>query len=107
MKCYKCNGKMESVKGIRFNNYKIDGWKCGSCGEAYLNPEQAERILTLNKMKKQRFRLKLNQVRSNLILRIPKQVSTALGLKNGESVEFGLKTDNEMFIHPLKGNLKP
>ena len=46
MKCHKCNKQMKYVKGMKFNEYTIDGWKC-SCGEIYYNPEQAQKILVL------------------------------------------------------------
>ncbi len=100
MKCM-CGKTAEYVKHLKFNNYDIDGWKCGNCGEAYYNPEKAERILLLNKLKKHKFHLKLSQVKSNLILRIPKEVSEALNLRKGCEVEFGLKDSNEIIIHPL------
>lgn len=51
MKCM-CGKIAKYVKGMRFNKYKIDGWKCDSCGEAYYTPEQIERILRINKLKK-------------------------------------------------------
>lgn len=38
---------MKYTKGIEFNSYKIDGWKC-ECGEIYYNPEQAQKILISN-----------------------------------------------------------
>ena len=85
MKCYKCSKRMKHVKGMKFNEHKIDGWKC-SCGEVYLDPEQAEKILLLNKLKKEAIKVKLGKVRSNLILRLPKIVETALGLEKGEDV---------------------
>ena len=58
MKCYKCGKKMEFVKEMKFNEYSIDGWKC-SCGEIYYEPEQAQKILLLNKLKKEAIRAKL------------------------------------------------
>ena len=76
---------MKYVKGMKFNEYKIDGWKC-SCGEIYYNPEQAQKILLLNKLKKETIRAKLGKIRSNLILRLPKDVETALNLEKGEDV---------------------
>lgn len=81
---------MKFVKGIDFNNYKIDGWKC-SCGEVYFDPKQAQRILLLNKLKKESIKVKLGRVRSNLILRVPKSVEEALGLKKGKEVNLKVK----------------
>jgi hypothetical protein len=87
---------------MKFNGYDIDGWECRSCGEAYYNPEGAERILLINKLKKHKFRLTLSQVKSNLVLRIPKDVSDALSLRKSQRVEFALRNTNEIIIHPLQ-----
>jgi len=76
---------MKFVKGVKFNSYKIDGWKC-SCGEIYYNPEQAQKILLLNKLKKEAIRAKLGKIRSNLILRLPKDIEKALDLRKGKDV---------------------
>ena len=85
MKCYKCGKPMKHFKGMKFNDHKIDGWKC-SCGEVYYNPEQAQKILLLNKLKKEVIRAKLGKIRSNLILRLPKDIERALNLEKGEDV---------------------
>ena len=76
---------MKFIKGIKFNEYKIDGWKC-ACGEIYYKPEQAQKVLLLNKLKKESIRAKLGKIRSNLILRLPKDIETALDLEKGEDV---------------------
>ena len=104
MKGLKCAcGKIAKyVSHLKFNNNELDGWKCSGCGEIYYNPEKAEKILLLNKLKKQRYHLKLSQVKSNLILRIPKEVSDALKLHKGAEVEFSLKGSKEFVIHPLE-----
>jgi len=52
MKCHKCGKMMKYLKGMKFNEYSIDGWKC-SCGEIYYDPEQAQKVLLLNKLKKE------------------------------------------------------
>jgi len=101
MKCM-CGKIAKYVKHLNFNNYDTDGWKCDSCGEVYYNPEKAEKILLLNKLKKHKFHLKLSKVKSNLILRIPKEVSEALNLCKGAEVEFGLRDTDEIVIHPLE-----
>ena len=85
MKCHKCNKTMKYVKGMKFNEYAVDGWKC-SCGEIFYNPEQAQKILLLNKLKKETIRAKLGRIRSNLILRLPRDIETVLDLEKGEEV---------------------
>lgn len=83
IKCFKC-GKLAKKTRLRFLGFDIDGWKCRKCGEEYHDPEQAERILLFNKIKNSKFEVKVGQIRSNLIIRIPKEVQNALGLVNGE-----------------------
>ncbi len=85
MKCHRCGKIMEHVKEMKFNEYVLDGWKC-SCGEIYYNPEQAQKVLLLNKLKKEVIRARLGKIRSNLILRLPRDVERALSLEKGENV---------------------
>lgn len=85
MKCQKCNKQMSYQKGMQFNGYEIDGWKC-QCGEIYYEPQQAHKILLLNKLRKEAIRAKLGRIKSNLIIRVPKEIETALNLKTGEAV---------------------
>lgn len=103
MKGLKCAcGKIAKyTKDLKFNNYDIEGWKCDSCGEIYYNPEQAEKILLLNKLRKHKYHLKLSQVKSNLILRIPKEVGEVLNLRKGGEVEFSLNNQDEIVIQPM------
>ncbi len=85
MKCHNCERNMRVQTGLQFNEFKIDGWKC-SCGEIYYDPTQAERILLLNKLRKEQLRARLGRIRSNLIIRIPKEIESVLHLKKGEDV---------------------
>lgn len=96
-----CGKKAKYVEHLKFNGIDIDGWLCGSCGEKYYNPEKAQQILALNKLMKQTFELTLSQIKSNLVLRIPKEVSDALHLQKGEKIEFRLRTPTEIVIHPI------
>lgn len=91
---------MKFVKGMKFNEYKIDGWKC-ACdeNEKYYDPEQAQKILILNKLKNEAIRAKLGKIRSNLILRLPKDVEFALDLQKGEDVLIKVE-DRSMKIVP-------
>ncbi|MCK4327728.1 MAG: AbrB/MazE/SpoVT family DNA-binding domain-containing protein [Candidatus Diapherotrites archaeon] len=84
-------GKVAKPTKLKFKRYVLDGWKCDNCGEEYLDPLQAERILVANKLKHQKFHAKLGRIKSNLIVRIPKVMEQALGLKQGEKVTLKIK----------------
>ena len=101
LKCV-CGKIAEYEEHLKFNSYNIDGWACKSCGEIYYNPEKAERILQLNKLKKATYELTLTQTKSNLILRIPKDVSEALDLHKGKHVELRLGSENQIVVQPVK-----
>tara|TARA_Y100000310_G_scaffold317846_1_gene371192 strand:+ start:14633 stop:14932 length:300 start_codon:yes stop_codon:yes gene_type:complete len=98
MKCQTCEKKMKFEKNLQFNQYKIDGWKC-PCGELYYEPEQAQRILLLNKLSQEVVKAKLGKVRSNLILHLPKDIETALNLHQGEEVQLRI-AGNKIEIIP-------
>lgn len=55
---------MEYVKGMDFNEYKVNGHKC-ICGVAYIDPDDAQRVLILNKLKKEKIKTKLGKIRSS------------------------------------------
>jgi hypothetical protein len=95
MKCMVC-GKVAKKTKLRFQGIKIDGWQC-SCGEDYFDPEQAQRILLLNKILTKEYKIKLGQIRSNLIIRIPTELAEALGLRKGENVL--LKAEGTNVLH--------
>ncbi len=97
MKCHNCNKAMKRRTDLKFNKHTVKGWKC-SCGEEYFDSEDAQRILLLNKLKNKGFELKLNRVKSNLILRIPKEVGKAMGLNEKDIVHFSMKNDKEIVI---------
>ena len=91
MTCHQCGKNMRHGK-LKFNEHSIDGWTC-SCGEIYYDSQQAQRILLLNKLRKETVRAKLGKVRSNLVLRLPKNVQTAFDLEKGEDVLIKVEGD--------------
>lgn len=95
MVCVTC-GKTAKRAKLRFQGAEIDGWRC-SCGEEYFDPEQAQRILLFNKILTKEYKIKLGQIRSNLIVRIPTELSGVLGLHKGEKVL--LRADGEKKLH--------
>lgn len=88
---------MNFKKGLQFNEYTIDGWVC-TCGEQYYDSEQAQTVLLLNKLKKEQIRAKLGQIKSNLIIRVPKEVENALQLKKGKEVVIKLEQKGFLVI---------
>ena len=99
MKCYKCGKGMVYHTRLRFKEYTLRGWNC-VCGEMYFDSDDAQRTLLLNKIKKKVFKSKLGRIRSNLIIRIPKEIEVALGLRQGEEVTLKIK-GNELVLTPL------
>jgi hypothetical protein len=95
MTCVSC-GKIAKKAQLRFQGYDIDGWKC-SCGEEYFDPEQAHRFLLVNKVLHKEYEVKLGQIRSNLILRIPAELANALKFEKGEKVL--IKVDDMKRFH--------
>ena len=84
IKCSAC-GKVARPAKLRFQGYDIKGWKC-KCGDEFYDPDEAQKILLLNKILKKRYEVKVGQIKSNLIIRIPKELSDALGLVKGEKL---------------------
>ena len=95
MKCVWC-GSIAPEARLRFQGQELDGWKCHKCGEQYLDPLQAGRILLLHKLQKSKFTVTLGQIKSNLILRIPKEAQQAMGLHKGEKVKLSIPTQKKM-----------
>src|SRR4030042_1167710 len=95
LKCV-CGKTAEYKKGIHFGKYKLDGWECRYCREVYFDPEQAQRILILNKLKNKSFKMKVNKVRSNQIIRLPKEIS--LILNNPKEINLRLINEKEAIL---------
>ena len=91
--CIRCGEKMEFKQDLKFNGFPIKGWKCMSCGEAYYDPEEAQRVLVLSQLKKEILVVKLGRSRDNLIIRVPKKVERALHLEKGENVNLKVEKD--------------
>ena len=85
---------------LSFNGSPIKGWVC-SCGEKYYDPKEAQRILLLNKLKKENIKVRLGQIRSNLILRLPRDVEKAFSLEKGKDVIIKVRDNGLNIGFPL------
>jgi hypothetical protein len=96
LKCA-CGREAKPAK-LSFQGEAIDGWQC-VCGAKYHDPGQAQRILSLNKLRSQSVSVKLGRMKSNLFLRIPTAVSELLALKQGETVNLRVKGLKEFEVN--------
>ncbi len=92
MKCNDCGKEMERKEDLEFNQHEVSGWKC-KCGEEIYDSEEVQKVLMLNKLKKKDIKAKLGRVRSNLILRLPKDVEETFGFEKGEEVQLVIEDD--------------
>lgn len=89
--CQACDGHMK--KGfVKMEGMKVRAWKCVKCGETDLHPEDAQRMLVLNKMK-HGIPVKVGELGESLIIRFPKEVAEFYNISKGEEVT--LKAGNK------------
>lgn len=92
-------GRVAGYKtNLKFHGHTIDGWKCTHCGEEYHDATKVQEILILEKLQNTTFELRLNKVRSNFIVRIPKEISDVLQLEKYETITFKLEPDLRMSL---------
>jgi len=85
-------GKIAKSAKMSYLGGTLNCWKC-SCGESYHNPLETERIRLVNKLKNKKFEMKIGKIRSNLIIRIPKDISDLLGMRAGNKITLTAKPD--------------
>jgi len=85
-------GKIAKSAKTKYLGHEINCWKC-SCGEKYYNPLLTEKLRLLNQLKNKKFEMKVGKIRSNLIIRIPKEIGDLLGMKEGDTIGLTAKPD--------------
>ena len=99
LRCVKC-GLWAKPNGFRIEGVAVRGWKC-SCGESYLNPVDANRVLAYNKLKHEVLKSKVSYSGNSLIVRLPAAFAKALGLEKGGPLEIKLDGPNRILIRIL------
>lgn len=89
MKCVNCDEWAEETS-IVIDGFKMRAWKCDKCGEEYLDSEDAEKALIINKFKRGT-KVKVGTLGESIIVRIPKELAQAVGLTKGAEVEIKSK----------------
>jgi len=80
-------GKKAKSSIIKYKEYEVRGWKCQSCGEKYIHPEDSLKISKLEKLKKKGIKVKIGVVGQSIVIRIPKVLSEIYGFKKGKEIE--------------------
>lgn len=82
--CTHCYLAMEKTT-FTIDGFTIRGWECSRCQESVLHTEDAQKMLTFNKLK-QGLSIKVGELGNSLILRVPKEVAAFYHIDKGEEV---------------------
>lgn len=101
IKC-ECGGKMVKSQIEIVPDLFSLGYKCSKCGEIEFTEEQMRKALRAKeKAIKIMVTRKLGMVGESLVLRIPKDVSETMHLKEGEEVRVMVE-NNKIIVEPVK-----
>lgn len=93
-KCTKCNSHM-GKKEFVVEGAKVRGWECPKCREAALHPDDAQRMLLLNKLKRG-LPVKIGELGKSLVVRIPKEMAQLYKLSKGEHLTIKAESDKRI-----------
>ncbi|MBI5224267.1 AbrB/MazE/SpoVT family DNA-binding domain-containing protein [Candidatus Micrarchaeota archaeon] len=82
IKCHVC-GHFAKESKFGFRGYDVRGFSCQNCGEKTIHSEDAGRIFAINKLQNEKkLHAKIAKVGNSFVFRIPKEIITALNLKD-------------------------
>lgn len=93
-KCTNCNSLMRK-KSLLIEGANVRGWGCVKCKDIVLHPEDAQRMLMLNKLKRG-LPVKIGELGSNLVVRIPKEIASLYKLSKGEQIIIKAENDKKI-----------
>ncbi|MBI4162803.1 MAG: AbrB/MazE/SpoVT family DNA-binding domain-containing protein [Candidatus Aenigmarchaeota archaeon] len=83
-RCTNCNSIMKK-DNMSIEGMEIRAWKCSKCDEIVLHPEDAQKMLVFNKIKKG-ISVKVGMLGESLVIRFPKEVADFYNIKKGGEV---------------------
>jgi hypothetical protein len=97
--CYKCGSPMNKVT-IKLGEISVRAWRCKKDGEEVIHPEDAQKALLLNKLKKEGIKLKIGILNKAPYLRFPKEFKELI--KKGDEVTVKVISGNliELILNP-------
>jgi hypothetical protein len=84
-------------KNFTIGGAVIRGWECPKCNETALDPDDSQRLLLLNKLKKG-LPIKVGALGTALIMRIPKEIQDFYKITKGENVTIKAESSKKMEI---------
>jgi hypothetical protein len=95
LRCFQCGTSMKPSSMI-LGEISVRSWLCPKCGEEVLHPDDAQKALFINKMKKRGVKLKVGILNKAPYIRFPKAFLALL--QKGDQVEIKVISSNEMRI---------
>ncbi len=96
--CNECSAKTKK-NVIRKDGFEIRVWQCQKCGKEWYHPIDSNRYLQWNKLRNEKFKVKLRQVGNSFAVSIPKELVRFEQLKTGEKGEWTLETPNKLILN--------
>jgi hypothetical protein len=89
--CQSCNKKMVKTK-VTIEGMPVRAWECKKCNETVLHPEDAQKMLVINKFKKG-VPVRVGQLGEALMIRFPKEFAELYKIEKGRDLM--LRADGE------------
>ena len=82
--CTKFGHQMKR-KTLTMEGTNVRVWECAKCDEVILHPEDAQRMLVLNKLKNG-LSVKIGELGNSLVVRIPKELAVMYKMTKGGEI---------------------
>lgn len=94
----KCDcGKESKPKTFNVGGFKVRGWECAACNSIEYS-DDINKVLMINKLKKQHLKAKAGVLGESKIVRMPKELLGVVDLAKGEIVGIYLESPNKISI---------
>ncbi len=70
---------------VTIQGLPVRAWECGKCKETVLHPEDAQKVMVLNKLK-QGIPVKVGKLGEALMVRLPKELTQFYRIEKGEDL---------------------
>ncbi len=95
----KCEcGSWTKPQYFNLEGSKVRGSSCPKCGETYFNPEDANKALIYNRIKREILKGKVAKAGNSFVIRLPKKLIVALGLYVGEEIDISLVDPHKIML---------